>query len=212
MSPIWFPGMVHASDFADSESRPNLLRPPGFWIWPLVIVVAVVIGTVIRLRIQGRLWICECGEVYLWAGDVWSSNNSQHIADPYTLTHLLHGVMFFWLLTVVAGRLQPIWQLVMAVTAEALWEIVENSRFIIDRYREATIALGYEGDTIINSLGDIAICGIGFGISRYLGFRRSIYLFILTEVLLVIWIRDSLILNIIMLIYPLESILNWQMG
>jgi hypothetical protein len=204
--------MVHASDFADSESGPKPLRPPGFWIWPSVIVVAVVIGTVIRLRSQGRLWICECGEVYLWAGDVWSSNNSQHIADPYTLTHLLHGVMFFWVLTVVAGRFQPIWQLVTAVTAEALWEIVENSRFIIDRYREVTIALGYEGDTIINSLADITICGIGFGISRYLGVRRSIYLFTFTEVLLVIWIRDSLILNIIMLIYPVESILNWQMG
>jgi len=100
----------------------------------------------------------------------------------------------------------------MAVSAEAVWEIVENSRFVIGKYREATIALGYEGDTIINSMGDIAICSCGFVLARHLGIRRSIFLFVLSEILMVIWIRDSLLLNILMLVYPFDSILNWQMG
>ena len=212
MTPIWFPGMVHADDMPVTGSGPEPWQSGGHWIWPSVVVAGVLIATIAGLRLQGRLWICSCGEVYLWAGEVQSSNNSQHISDPYTLTHLLHGVMFFWFLTVLARRFQPIWQLVMAVSAEAVWEIVENSRFVIERYREATIALGYEGDTIINSIGDIAICGIGFVVARYLGIRRSILLFVLTEILLVIWIRDSLLLNILMLIHPFGSILNWQMG
>ena len=212
MAPIWFPGMVHTDDMPDAESGPRPWQSRGYWVWPCIVVAGILIATMVGLRLEGRLWMCSCGDVYLWAGDVQSSSNSQHIADPYTLTHLLHGVMFFWFLTVLGRRLQPIWQLVMAVSAEAVWEIAENSRFVIERYREATIALGYGGDTIINSMGDIAVCGFGFVVARYLGFRRSITLFVLTEIVLVIWIRDSLALNILMLIYPVDSILNWQMG
>jgi hypothetical protein len=101
---------------------------------------------------------------------------------------------------------------VWALSLESAWEVVENSSYVIDRYREATIALGYEGDTIINSMGDVAICAVGFSLARSLGWRLSVGLFLLTEVLLLFWIRDSLLLNILMLLYPSETVLKWQLG
>lgn len=95
---------------------------------------------------------------------------------------------------------------------ESLWEVVENSAFIIQRYREGTASLGYQGDTVINSMGDILMCGLGFVLAWHLGFRRSLALFAITEVMLLIWIRDSLILNIVMLIFPVDAIKAWQVG
>ena len=181
-------------------------------LWPWLAIVLVLLVTTYLLRSQGRLWWCSCGYLLLWAGDVWSSDNSQHLLDPYSFTHLLHGVVFCGLLTWSLPRLSPVWQLWLATSIEALWEVVENSEFIIQRYRETTAALGYQGDTIVNSLGDILICGLGFGLARQLGFRRSLALFVVTEVVLLIWIMDSLILNVVMLIYPLEAIKAWQVG
>ena len=181
-------------------------------LWPWLAIVIVLVVTTYLLRSQGRLWWCSCGYLLLWAGDVWSSDNSQHLLDPYSFTHLLHGVVFCGLLAWGLPRLGPVWQLSLAVFIEALWEVVENSELIIQRYREATAALGYQGDTIVNSLGDILICGLGFGLARQLGFRRSLALFVVTEVVLLIWIRDNLILNVVMLIYPIEAIKAWQVG
>ena len=112
----------------------------------------------------------------------------------------------------LAPRLSINWRFVIAVSIEALWEIIENSAFIINRYRTATIALGYNGDTIINSLSDIVVCSLGFWLAFYLGFRRSLVLFVVMEIILLIWIRDSLILNILMLIYPIDAVRAWQMG
>jgi hypothetical protein len=105
-----------------------------------------------------------------------------------------------------------VWRLALAISIEAGWEVFENSAFIINRYREATLALGYEGDTVINSFGDILACGIGFLLARRLGFRRTLLIFVLTEIVLLIWIRDSLILEILMLIYPIDAIKAWQMS
>jgi hypothetical protein len=181
-------------------------------LWPWLAIIAVLVATAVQLHFQGRLWFCSCGQLYLWVGDVWSSDNSQHLFDPYSFTHLLHGVAFFWLLVWTVPRLAPVWRLSLAITVEALWEVIENSEFIIQRYREATAALGYQGDTIVNSLGDILMCGLGFGLALYLGFRRSLVLFVVTEVVLLFWIRDSLILNVVMLIYPIEAIKAWQVG
>jgi hypothetical protein len=148
----------------------------------------------------------------VWAGNVWSSDNSQHLLDPYSFTHMLHGFAFCGLLAWVMPKLSWDWRLWLAILIEAAWEVLENSDFVINRYREATAALGYQGDTVINSLGDIVVCGLGFLLARQLGLRRSIVVFVLTEVVLLIWIRDSLLLNILMLIYPVDEVKAWQMG
>ena len=118
--------------------------------------------------------------------------------------------MLCGLLAWLAARLSPLWQLWLAVSSEALWEVVENSELVIRRYREETAALGYQGDTIVNSLGDILVCGLGFVLARRLGLRRTLALFVATEVTLVFLIRDSLLLNILMLIYPVDAIKAWQ--
>jgi hypothetical protein len=114
------------------------------------------------------------------------------------------------LLALIVPRLSAVWQLWLAVSVEALWELVENSESIIRRYREETAALGYHGDTIVNSLGDILVCGLGFVVARALGFRRTFALFVLTDVTLAILIRDNLTLNILMLIYPIDAVKEWQ--
>ena len=179
-------------------------------VLPWLAIVVVLVGTTYLLRNQGRLWRCSCDYLLLWAGDTWSSDNSQHLLDPYSFTHVLHGFMLWGLLALIAPRLSPVWQLWVAVSIEALWEVVENSEFVIQRYREETAALGYHGDTIVNSLADIFLCGIGFVVARYLGFRRTFALFVVTEVALAIWIRDNLSLNILMLVYPIDAIKEWQ--
>ncbi len=155
--------------------------------------------------------MCSCGQLLLWVGEAWSSNTSQHLFDPYSFTHLLHGFVFCWLIAWCAPRLSWAWQLWAAVAAEAVWEVVENSEFVIQRYREAG-ALGYFGDTVVNSLGDIVMCSFGFVLAKHLGFRRSLVMFVAVEVVLLFWIRDSLILNVLMLIYPAEWIEQWQAG
>jgi hypothetical protein len=180
--------------------------------WPWLVIVAVFIIAAWVLRSQGRQWWCSCGQFFLWAGDIWSEHNSQHLADPYSFTHILHGFVFCWLLVWIFPRLKMEVRLMLALVVEAAWELFENSEFVIQRYREATLALGYQGDSIINSLSDIMFCGLGVVLARYLGFRRTLVLFVITELVLIFWIRDSLILNIIMLIYPLDAIKTWQMG
>jgi hypothetical protein len=177
---------------------------------PWIAVVVVLVGVAYQLRSQGRLWWCSCDYLLLWSGDPWSSDNSQHLLDPYSFTHLLHGFLFCGLIALIAPRLRGAWQLWLAVSMEAAWEAVENSRFVIERYREETAALGYQGDTIVNSLADILLCATGFVLARRLGFRRTLALFVVTEVALAVWIRDNLSLNVLMLIYPIEAVKEWQ--
>ncbi|HEX6709981.1 MAG TPA: DUF2585 family protein [Rubrobacter sp.] len=179
-------------------------------VLPWFSIVLVLVGTAYQLHSQGRLWWCSCNYLLLWSGDPWSSDNSQHLLDPYSFTHMLHGIVLYGILALVAGRLQAVWRLSLAVSIEAFWEIVENSEFVIRRYREETAALGYHGDTIVNSISDIIVCGLGFMLARQLGFRRAFAVFMLTEVVLVFWIRDSLLLNVLMLIYPIDAIKEWQ--
>jgi hypothetical protein len=147
----------------------------------------------------------------VWTGQVCSSDNSQHFLDPYSFTHLLHGFLFFWLIALPASRLRSSWQLVLAVVVEGLWEVFENTNFVIDRYRSTTAALGYTGDTVVNSFGDIVCCLLGFLIAKRLGLRRSLIAFFLLELILILWIRDSLLLEIVMLVVPIDAIRNWQM-
>ena len=180
-------------------------------LWPWLAIAITLAAVTFQLHYQGRLWLCSCGQFFLWVGDAWSSDTSQHLLDPYSFTHMLHGFIFCWLIGWFAPRLSRAWQLWLAVAVEAVWEVIENSEFVIQRYREAG-ALGYFGDTIVNSVGDIAMCGFGFVLAWYLGFVRSLALFVTVEVVLLLWIRDSLALNVLMLIYPVEWIEQWQAG
>ncbi len=180
-------------------------------LWPALVIGATLVASAILLHLEGRLWICACGRLQVWAGKVCSSDNSQHFLDPYSFTHILHGFLFFWLIAWLAPRLESHWQLTLAITAEALWEVFENTNFIIDRYRSATAALGYNGDTVINSFGDILCCVVGFIIAQRLGLRRSLIVFAALELVLIVWIRDSLLLEILMLVFPVDAIKALQM-
>ena len=173
--------------------------------------VLVVLLMIVLLRAQGRLFLCACGYFEIWTSDTCSSNNSQHLFDPYSFTHLLHGFLFFWLATLLFKRFTPGWQLWIALLLESAWEVFENSRFVIERYRTATAALGYQGDTIVNSIGDLMWAVGGYLIARQLGVRRSIIVFLFVELILLLWIHDSLILQILMLVRPVDAIKAWQM-
>jgi hypothetical protein len=177
----------------------------------IVAVGVVLLLMIVLLRAQGRLFLCACGQFEIWTSDTCSSNNSQQLFDPYSFTHVLHGFLFFYLIALVFRRLARGWQLVLALALEAAWEVFENSSFVIDRYRTATAALGYQGDTVVNSLGDLACAVIGFLIVRQVGIRRSLILFALIELFLILWIHDSLLLQILMLVRPVEAIKSWQM-
>lgn len=180
-------------------------------LWPVFAIFSGFAAAAILLRLEGRLWICACGRFMIWSGNTCSSDNSQHLLDPYSFTHLLHGFLFFWLIAWLAKRLRPNWQLSLAIALEVAWEAFENTNFIIDRYRSQTAALGYTGDTVVNSFGDILCCTLGFMIARRLGLRRSLLVFAVLEVVLIVWIRDSLLLEILMLIVPIDAIKAMQM-
>lgn len=177
----------------------------------IVAAGVVLLLMIVLLRVQGRLFLCACGYFEAWTSDTCSSNNSQHLLDPYSFTHVLHGFLFFYLVALVFKRLARSWQFVLAIALEAAWEVFENSSFVIDRYRTATAALGYQGDTVVNSVGDLLCAVIGFQIARQVGIRWSLILFLLFELMLVLWIHDSLLLQILMLIRPIEPIKAWQM-
>lgn len=177
----------------------------------IVAVGVVLLLMVVLLRAQGRLFLCACGQFEIWTSDTCSSNNSQQLFDPYSFTHVLHGFLFFYLVALVLRRLSWSSQLLLALALEAAWEVFENSSFVIDRYRTATAALGYQGDTVVNSIGDLACAVIGFLIARAVGLRWSLILFVLLELILVLWIHDSFLLQILMLIRPIEAIKSWQM-
>ncbi|NNE65073.1 MAG: DUF2585 family protein [Pyrinomonadaceae bacterium] len=181
---------------------------------PWVAMGICLIAMAVILHFQGRLWWCRWDSpLYLWSSDVWSKHNSQHLFDPYMFTHLLHGVAFYWLGRLLfQKRISFAWLLFTAVLAESIWEVVENSAFIIDRYRESTASLEYFGDSILNSVGDVIACFTGFMIAFKLRLWKSLAFFVLVELILILTIKDSLLINIVMLIYPIEAIKVWQTG
>lgn len=181
------------------------------WLFPVVVIVLLVPLTAWVLWAEGRMFFCSCGEFDLWVGDTCSSRNSQQLFDPYSFTHILHGFLLFYLIALVFKNRSPAWQFSLASILEALWEMIENTNFVIDRYRAQTAALGYTGDTVLNSLGDLFCAIVGFLIARRLGWFRSLIAFLLVEVVLVLWIRDSFLLQILMLIYPVNALKMWQM-
>jgi len=177
----------------------------------LILTVAITILTAMLLYAEGRLWWCKLGDYAVYVNEAWnSSHTSQHLFDPYSFSHILHGVSFFWLADVIFSRFSVSWRFFIAILVESTWEIFENSSFIIEKYRANTASLDYFGDSILNSVGDVLACAIGFWIALKLGWWRSLTFFLLVESFLLLWIRDSFLLNIVMLIYPLDSIKEWQ--
>jgi hypothetical protein len=179
---------------------------------PYLIVFATILLAVAYLLWAGRVPWCTCGYIKLWHGDTMSSENSQHIADWYTPSHLLHGLLFYGALWLVARRVPFGWRLVIATVVEAAWEAVENSAFIIERYRAVTISLDYFGDSVVNSVADILAMVIGFHLARVIPVWASAALVIGFEVLTAFIIRDGLALNVLMLLYPLDAVRTWQGG
>lgn len=180
--------------------------------WAAIAVAALVAATTLVVRLEGRLWFCKCGELLFVVANAWSPHTSQHLFDPYSLTHLQHGLVFYWVLAWLFPRASWQTRLVAATAIEAGWEMVENSPIVIQRYREATAALGYEGDTVVNVLGDLLSCVLGFALAGKLGWRGSLAAFVAIEIGLLAIIRDSLLMNVLMLFYPVEWLKRWQMA
>ena len=164
------------------------------------------------LLLMGRVLICKCGYVKLWHGEVYSSENSQHLTDWYTFTHIVHGFMYYFLIWLVARKLPVGLRFLMAIAFAGIWEILENSSYVIERYRAVTISLDYYGDSVINSMTDIMACALGFAIAHRIPVKISLAIVFCIELALAVCIRDNLTLNIIMLIHPVQAIKQWQLA
>ena len=181
------------------------------YLYALLIAVMISAAGIIEYA-MGRVLICACGYIKLWHGIVRSSENSQHLADWYSFSHIIHGFGFYWIAKKLFPQLSFGARMTLAVLPEAIWEVVENSAWIINRYRTATASLDYFGDSVINSLADIVFMMFGFWLASKIPVWLTIMLVVIMEIGTAYFIRDNLTLNIIMLIYPLQSILRWQGG
>ena len=177
-------------------------------------VALIVVATAITLYLMGHPLICTCGTVKLWHFDVMSAEDSQHLIDWYTPSHIIHGFIFYWLLWLVSRWIPMSFglRLILAVAIEASWEIMENTDFAINRYREATIALDYYGDSVINSVSDILFTIAGFFLAAWLPVWLTVAIAVALELFIGAMIRDNLTLNVVMFLWPLDSILEWQKG
>jgi Protein of unknown function (DUF2585) len=185
---------------------------PSRRLTPILVTLGIILVTAAYLLWIGREPICKCGYIKLWHGQVVSSENSQHISDWYTPSHIIHGFLFFGLLWLVARRLSFGWRLAIATVIEAAWEIVENSDAVIERYRSVTISLDYYGDSVLNVVADISAMILGFWLASKLPVWATVALIVLFEALTIWLIRDGLALNVLMLLYPVDGVAEWQAG
>lgn len=176
-----------------------------------LLILTLLIATAGTLLAMGRPPICTCGHVALWHGAI-DSGNSQHLLDWYSPSHVIHGFLFYGAAWLLLRRLPLRFRLLIAVITEAGWELIENSPMVIDRYRTATMALGYTGDSVLNSLSDISCMMVGFMLARKLPVWVTILLAVGFELLTLAVIRDNLTLNVLILLWPVEAIRHWQAG
>lgn len=191
--------------------RPALIFPA--LISPVLIFLVFAAATALALYMMGRNVICPCGFIQLWAGPGTPiDQSSQHLFDLYSPSHLIHGLLFYGLLALVARRLSLNARLAIALLIEAAWEVAENTAAVIERYRAVTVSFDYNGDSVVNSMADLVAMGLGFYLARYLPVWASVALVIGFEVLTIWLIRDGLALNVLMLLAPSDAVLQWQQG
>jgi len=178
---------------------------------PLAALAILAFTTATLLAMGRRPW-CRCGSPRLWVSDAWGPENSQHLLDPYSFTHVTHGVLLYVAIRLVAPAAPLATRALVALAAESGWEIVENSDPVIERYRATTVALGYHGDSVANSIGDILCCMLGFLLAARLPVRVTAAMVVAQEALLLFWIRDSLLVNVVMLVHPIDAVRRWQLG
>ena len=194
---------------SDDFARPEPQRAPGNWRQTVALLATLIVLHIIVLRAMGRIWWCEAGDRSI-IGHV-GNHNSQHLLDWYTPSHLLHGVIFFWLLKIGPMRRWTLGtRLMLAAIVEIAWEILENTPLVIDRYRAATTAVSYYGDSVANSVADVIWCLLGFELARRIGRVSSVALFVFLELLTLVLIRDNLTLNVVMLLWPIDGVRQWQ--
>ncbi|MGV2122466.1 DUF2585 domain-containing protein [Agrobacterium vitis] len=186
---------------------PKTHHAASFWLVVPVIILAV---QILAEHFMGRIWICSCGYVKLFEAGVNTPGNSQHLADWYTPSHIIHGFLFYGLGWLVLRRGSFGHRLTLATLIESGWELLENSPIIINRYRAATMAVGYEGDSILNSAMDTVFMALGFLFAARVPVWLTIVVAVFFELLTGYLIRDNLTLNVIMLVWPVDAIKAWQ--